>query len=321
MVVTAHPSVAAAVQAFIREWNNAEPFIVAHTSGSTGRPKAIKLQKSDMLASAGTTVSFFGLNARSTLFCPLSIDYIAAKMMAVRAFVAGCRVIFTPPSLNPLAFMPLPRCVNLLPIVPPQIPRLLGSQAARRIRHVIVGGSAITDADEALLANAPTACYATYGMTETCSHIALRRVGEPAFHPLPGFSVACEPDGRLAIASSQMSFGRLITNDLAHVNADGSFRILGRADNVIVSGAEKIVVEELERAIATFFPSPFFIVGRPSRRWGSEVVMVTEPNPLTSAQILELCRSHLPRHRVPKEVIITPQIRRSDRGKIIRKLP
>ena len=88
----------ACIADFIREWESDCDYIVAHTSGSTGDPKAIRLPKSDMRVSARATNRRFGIDSSSVIAAPLSTDYIAGKMMCVRAIEAGCRLIDMPVS-------------------------------------------------------------------------------------------------------------------------------------------------------------------------------------------------------------------------------
>lgn len=305
--------------AFIKEWNNDSLHITAHTSGSTGAPKPIQLLKSDMRASAQATIRFFGITPDSTLCLPLSPDYIAGKMQIVRALEANCSLLVVPPSNSPLSSVS-DLSIDLLPIVPSQIPGLLKSERTSRIKNVIVGGAPISPETEKALAEVYPDSYATYGMTETCSHVALRKLGETHFKALPKFRFSTDARGCLVIQSSTLSFGTLTTNDIVELSDAETFRWLGRFDNVINSGGLKISPEEIERVIAPLFPSGslFYVTSRPSLRWGEEAVIVTDTRNLPD-DIIERMHSLLPARKVPKEVIYTAEIPLTASKKIIRK--
>lgn len=305
---------------FLREWRSEVPTVTAYTSGSTGAPKRIELSKSDMRASAEATVRFFGLGEGSTILLPLSPSYIAGKMQIVRAEIAGCRLIALPPSLElKTADSELPERVDMLPIVPAQLPGLLASPLAAITRNVIIGGAPLSPIEETMAGDAPFDAWATYGMTETCSHVALRRVGEAMYQGLPGYTFSLDTRGCLVIENRAMSFGRLVTNDLVELHDSTSFRWLGREDNVINSGGIKIHPEEVERLIAPLLPSgtTFYTTGRASERWGREAVLVTDSTEVT-AETLTRLKQHLPSHLVPKAIIHLPQIPRTSSGKILR---
>ena len=205
--------------AFLDLWDDESPVIEAHTSGSTGVPKVIWLPKEQMRRSAQATNSFFGIDSRSTLVCPLSVDYIAGKMMVVRAIEAGAELwMLTPHRESILSELPdSVETIDLLPIVPAQLEPLLRSDRAARVKNVIIGGSPMTDSQEAMAADAPFSAFATYGMTETCSHVALRRIGHDGqwFTPMPGVRTALDGRGCLIVDG-------MVTNEalITRINSD-----------------------------------------------------------------------------------------------------
>lgn len=156
---------------FLCEWDNSSPFIVAHTSGSTGTPKEIHLLKEDMRRSARATNSFFGIDSNSVLGIPLSMDYIAGKMMAVRAIEAHCRLLELPVSNR----IELPEDVDLLSVVPSQAAVLLNNEPSlKRAGCLLIGGAPLDISTEQRLFGAGVEAYVGYGMTETCSHVAFK---------------------------------------------------------------------------------------------------------------------------------------------------
>lgn len=306
---------------FIEEWHNGLPYVTAHTSGSTGTPKEVRLLKADMEASARATCRFFGIDSSSTLHLPLSAGYIAGKMMIVRAMTSGARLVVEAPSLEPLSGFT--GHADLTAIVPAQTEALVRGLAYCTISNVIVGGAPLGASQEALLRDAQVRAYATYGMTETCSHVALRCIsgGERHFTALPGMTFSQDGRGCLVIESATMSFGRLVTNDVVELLDARRFVWRGRADNVINTGGIKVVPEEIEEKLAPLMEGRAFYVGsRPSARWGSELVLVTERGdgmPATEMILAEATRV-LPRRLVPKAVVVKDMLKRTETGKIKR---
>lgn len=318
-------SLTAEAEDFLKEWSNPLRYVVAHTSGSTGIPKEIRLLKSDMVLSAQATVDFFGITADSTLYLPLSPSYIAGKMQIVRALVAGCHLDVVTPSNQPLGDG-LSSQVDLLPVVPSQIPGLLSSPSLQHVRNVIIGGAPVSPEAESELLARGVEGYATYGMTETCSHVALRKLGIPSFRALPGFSFSVDSRGCLVITSGSMSFGSLVTNDIVELVSEREFVWKGRFDNVINSGGIKIFPEEIERVIAPLLPATglFYVTSRRSERWGEEAVIVTDCEKYADDSsegdaLLSALRELLPPHHLPKAVIYEPSIALTSSKKIVRR--
>lgn len=301
---------------FIREWNDANDFIVAHTSGSTGVPKQIRLLKKDMLASANATVGFFDIRRNDTLLCPLSANYIAGKMMIVRAMAAGCRLIMEQPSNTPLK-RNYGR-IRLLPVVPSQLSGL-NQDLVSTVDNLLIGGAPLSPLQETEISRWDTAVYASYGMTETASHVALRRVGtEDCFTALEGITFSTDPDSCLKISAPAFSFGTLQTNDVVHLLSEKKFIWIGRRDNVVNSGGIKLHPEAIEKKIAGVVSSPFYLVGEPDPKWGQRLVMYVESD--VSHTVEARLREILPHYEIPKEIRFVPQFKRTASGKIIREL-
>lgn len=306
-------------EAFVEEWESESPFLRAHTSGSTGKPKEISLLKEDMRSSALATLKFFGINETSTLALPLSPDYIAGKMQIVRAIEAECSLIVEPPSSRPFREWKGGR-ITLLPIVPSQLDGLTESAAFSLADNIIIGGAPLRPEQEDRLIEAGVKAWVTYGMTETCSHVALRRVGEECFVALPGFSFSTDQRGCLVIESTTLSAGLFVTNDMVSIQSPHSFRWLGRYDNVINSGGVKIHPEEIEKVMAPLLPAgtTAYVTSRRSERWGEEAVIVTD-SPAVDDGFLEIIRPLLSPRHCPKAVIHVPEIGRTpSSGKIVR---
>ncbi len=310
---------------FIDEWLSDAPTVTAHTSGSTGTPKELQLLKSDMLRSAEATCRYFGIDRMSVLHLPLSTSYIAGKMMVVRAMVSGATLIVERASSTPLLHIPSEIThVDLTAVVPSQVNGLLASSHIGKLRNVIVGGGAVSAEIEQRLRQSPVHAWTTYGMTETCSHVALRDLCADAdtYAALPGVVFSTDDRGCLVIEAESYSFGHLVTNDVVELVSAHEFRWLGRYDNVINSGGIKLHPEEMEKRLEGLLPCPFYIIGRPSARWGEEAVIVAEgADPAMCMRIMDIARGVFDRYRVPKDVINMTRFIYASNGKIKRVLP
>ncbi len=305
---------------FLERWNDRKQYIEAHTSGSTGKPKTIRLLKSDMIASAESTCRFFGLNSGSTLVCPLSADYIAGKMMIVRALVSGSTLYMEHPSSRPLPDKDYGH-IDLLPVVPAQLDGLLAVEHDYEIRNVIIGGAPLSHEAELRLYEAGFKSYSTYGMTETCSHVALRHISTDSdneYIALPGYRFSADDRSCLIIHSSLQSFTELRTNDVVELIDEKRFRWLGRHDNVIITGGLKVHPEILERKISSLIGQVFYISSGPDEKWGQHIILHIEGDACDTEDLMSLLRKKLKSHELPREIIFSKKFDRTSSGKIIR---
>ena len=307
------------LQTFIAEWRSDKPTVLVHTSGSTGKPKAMLVEKRRMEASARITCRFLGLREGDTALLCMPLDYIAGKMMVVRAETCGLRLVSITPSSHPLAtvagHLDFAAMVTLQVWNSLQVPE--ECERLRQIRHLIIGGGAIDEAMAQALADFPHAVWSTYGMTETLSHIALRRLSGPEatdwYTPFEGVQVALDAEGCLLIDAPAVHEGRLKTNDIAELRPDGGFRILGRKDNVICSGGIKIQAEEVERLLRPHLEAPFMVTKAPDKQLGEQVVLLTESSDVDG--VLAHCRRQLPKYWVPRRVLTVGHLPLTETGK------
>jgi len=319
---------------FLAEWHNDSPTMLVHTSGSTGKPKPMLVEKRRMEASARMTCDFLGLSEGDTALLCMSLDYIAGKMMVVRSLVRGLRLVCVEPSGTPLRdlFRPLLASPNLreemsidfAAMVPMQVWNTLQVPEQRErlmlIRQLIIGGGAIDDALAAELRAFPHAVWSTYGMTETLSHVALRRLSGPEatdwYTPMTGVSLSQTADGCLVVDAPAVHDGLLVTNDMVALAPDGRFRILGRKDNVICSGGLKIQAEEVERLLRPHLRVPYLISKRPDPKFGEAVVLLTEGD---AGEARRVCEEVLPKYWQPKHYVGVLQIPLTETGKPARR--
>lgn len=308
------------IKEFLEEWNSPSPYVRVQTSGSTGAPKPMLVEKERMRRSARITCDFLGLREGDTALLCMSLDYIAGKMMVVRAIERGLRLLTVAPSGHPLQHT---GDIDFAAMVPMQVYNSLQVPEERQrlmaIHHLIIGGGAIDVSLAAELKNFPHAVWSTYGMTETLSHIALRRLNGPEtsewYTPFDTVSVSLSDDGCLVIDAPEVCPPRLVTNDIAEIK-QGVFRILGRKDNVICSGGIKIQAEEVERQLQSHLKAPFLISKRKDEKFGEVVVLLTEGDP---HEAREVCERVLPKYHQPRVYLHIPRIPLTETGKPARK--
>ena len=312
-----------AIFRFIREWLNVNDFISVSTSGSTGHPKMIKLQKQQMINSALLTQHFFSLNEKFTALLCLPMDYIAGKMMIVRAFVSGYNLITVQPSANP--FKEIKQTIDFTALTPYQLYHSLDDVKKLIIRHIIVGGGEISAELEKKIRDVPSEIFATYGMTETCSHVALRRAnGKDAtdiYAAMKGISFLQDQRNSLVIHAPMLSDEKIVTNDVVALTDDRHFRWLGRYDNVINTGGVKVFPEVMEKKLFGLIDRPFFISSIKDNELSEKVVMVIEGKPLGNnreSALMKAFSQKLKRHEKPRRFLYADHFIYSESGKILR---
>jgi O-succinylbenzoic acid--CoA ligase len=311
---------------FILEWFDENDFIIVKTSGSTGIPKEIKLQKTHMTESAKATLSFLNLQKGDKALLCLPATYIAGKMMIVRWLIGGLDLNYTKPTLNPK--FNNNETFNLVALVPSMLNQLLKNKEKEIIEsfeNILLGGSSISKSDEDQLSKLKNKIWHTYGMTETITHIALRRInGENAsayFSVLKGVKLSISKDGTLVINYPKLSIINLVTNDLIELLSNGKFKILGRKDNVIISGGLKLFPEDIEKKIESIIENNFFILGIPDQQLGQKSVLFIEgKTQKTINQISETLKNILNPHELPREIKIVSKFEKTISGKIIRQI-
>lgn len=308
---------------FLNEWFDASPVVTVHTSGSTGVPKELVVRKDRMMQSARLTCEFLNLQAGDTALLCMNLRYIGAMMMVVRSLVAGLNLVVRPASGHPLSDVEVP--LKFAAMVPLQVYNTLRVPAERkRLEHtdiLIIGGGAVDDSLEAELKTIPIAAYSTYGMTETLSHIALRRLnGEAAskcYYPFPSVELSLSAENTLIVKAPLICDDVLQTNDIACLCSDGGFTIAGRKDNVINSGGIKIQAEEMENRLQPFIPVPFAVTAVPDPCLGQALTLLIAGKP-DIKELENKLQAMLETYYRPKHIFITELIPQTENGKIDR---
>lgn len=320
---------------FLREWFDASPVLTVHTSGSTGKPKFLKVRKEQMMNSARITCDFLNLKAGDAALLCMSLQYIAGKMMVVRALVSGMNLIYRLPSSHPMDSVNQP--VQFAAMVPMQVYNTcLVEQERERlnlVENLIIGGGAVDSPLLKALQQYTGKAFSTYGMTETLSHIALRRLnGSEAsdrYMPFDSVKLSLSDEQTLMIEAPQVCDEVLVTNDVARLFPDGSFVISGRKDNIINSGGIKIQLELLEGLLEGHLPKAYVFTAFPDDRLGEALVLLVkrskrdeEDRPLSEDEenrLKQLCAQLFPsRYYVPKRIFRVDRIPLTGNGKIDR---
>ncbi len=309
---------------FITEWLDNSKTILVSTSGSTGKRKTIYLYKQHMINSARLTVHFFNLTKNDTVLLCLPVEYIAGKMMIIRALVSGFNLITIPPSVNPFAKLNQP--IDFVAITPQQFYHSLNDIQHLPVKKIIIGGGEIPQALESKARDLHAEVYATYGMTETCSHIAIRKVnGSNASDFYQTFErITVEKDERecLVIHAPMLSEYKIITNDIVDLYNENCFKWLGRYDHVINTGGVKVFPEKIEKKISEIISNPLFVTALPDIELSEKVVLVLEEKLISKnrkKELIKKIKGILSKYEVPKDILPVEKFRYSSTGKILRK--
>lgn len=316
---------------FIHDWLSSEADIEVHTSGSTGEPRLIRHSKTAMLESAAATGKILGLPPGQKALLCLSTKTIAGMMMVVRAMLFRMNLIIVPPTGSPLQKLSADTQVDFAAMVPAQVFNSLNNEKEAallsRIGNLIIGGGEISRALEERIIAMPNSVYATYGMTETITNIALRRISGSLhtdyFTALPGIKLSSDERGCLVIEAPKISKKPVITNDIVKFTGQFSFLWLGRYDNVINRGGQKIIPEEVERKIAGCIKGRFFVTAVTDEKFGEIPVLVLESPDMSDAekaQLLDKLKALCDRGEAPAKVFTFDRFVETSSGKVNRRM-
>lgn len=296
-------SISESTHAFFTLFFDEADAIKLQTSGSTGTPKIIEIKKEYMVNSAIATGNYFSLQENTTALLCMNPNFIAGKMMLVRALILGWKIDVVEPSLNPLKG--LNKSYSFSAMVPLQVSNSLDD--LHKIKKLIIGGGAISNSLEQSLQKIKTECFATYGMTETVSHIAVRKLNnypslrggttkqphsksknvissnpdkyrdeKSHYDTLPNITISTDQRNCLVINAPKITKNQIITNDIVALISDSEFKWLGRFDNIINSGGIKLISEQIEEKLSKIIEQRFFVAGIPDELLGEKLVLVVE---------------------------------------------
>ena len=313
---------------FCRQWINGKGLFSLKTSGSTGEPKEMSVSRDQMRLSAQQTIKFFNLSPEDTVLVCLNTAYIAGIMMLVRAFESGAKIIAIEPNSSPLENISYQ--VDFIAVVPLQLSDMLNSTDSKskleKCRAIIVGGAPVSVRLEEEIKKSTANIYATFGMTETLTHFALKQlnpVNEDCFTVLDEVILGQDNRGCLTVASPVTDNKVISTNDQIELVSQISFKWLGRIDNVINSGGIKLQIETLERVVEKVFYDinldyRFFISSRPDEKLGEKVVLIIECE--TELDVIKSINwsQHFEQYQIPREVNYSKRFVETPTGKINR---
>jgi len=299
--------------------------IIQKTSGTTGDPGTHILQRQSLILSASRTLNFFKLVPGDRVLHCLPMRFVAGKLMVVRALVGGLKLILTEPSGRPVRNFKEP--LAFAAMVPLQVHKsLVHGDDLSQIASLLIGGGKLPYTSIRQLAlHDQNAVYESFGMTETYTHFALKRINGPkpdrGFKLLEGVRISRDQRKCLVVEVEGITSGPLSTNDLVEIDPSGtSFKWLGRYDYVINSGGIKIIPELLEQQIRIVIKHSCLILPEPDDRLGNRLVLLVETSeedpPLDSW--LEALRGILPSYELPKRVLTTAEIPRNPSMKMDR---
>ncbi|WP_370398237.1 AMP-binding protein [Tenacibaculum dicentrarchi] len=318
------------IHTFLTDWFNEKDFVIVQTSGSTGKPKPIKLQKEFMKNSALATGNFFDLKENTTALLCLSIDYIAGKMMLVRALTLGWKLDIVKPDSNPLKSEKLfKKHYDFSAMVPLQLRNSLADLC--KIDKLIVGGGVVSNDLIKAIKNISTKVFVTYGMTETITHIAVKKLNNfqknelvlSDYTVLSNVKITVDARDCLVIEAPKVSEEKIITNDIVKLISATKFQWLGRFDNVINSGGVKLHPEKIEEKLSEIITSRFFVIGISDAILGEKLILIIE-NKISSEEEKTLKKSvknlkTLSKFEIPKEIYFIDNFIETDTKKIQRK--
>ena len=316
------------LRAFVAEWFDENDFVTVRTSGSTGEPKPLKIKKQRMINSARMTLDYLGLREGAQALLCLPADYIAGKMMIVRSLVGNLHLFATEPRGNPLEN--IEDKFDLAAMIPLQVFNILNQPDGRKklaqIKKLLVGGGAIAAPLEEKLKDLDNEIFSTYGMTETVSHIALRRLNgaerAPYYTTMPGVTISRSRSSCLVIDAPAIADGTVKTRDIVRLIGKNKFEVLGRLDNVINSGGIKHNPEAIEKKIEDLVADRFIISSVPDDRLGNKIVLIIEtsaPQKYTSSDFKNSLIERLLEFERPRDLLFLERFPETGNSKIQRK--
>jgi len=286
------------------------------TSGSTGTPTRLEFPKTALIQSASATNKFFGLGSRSKALLSLPLNYVAAKLMVVRAIIGEYNLITVKPTANPLRN--LDEAISFVPMTPYQVKSVLAEspQAFAQVATILLGGGEVSSELEAQLLKVDSTFYVGFGMAETLTHFALSKIdgqSEMTYKTFPGVLINEDEKGCLVINRPGITKGNLVTNDLIEI-VEGGFKWLGRIDNLINSGGVKIIPEEVEKLLESEIESNFFVAGIPDSTLGEKVALFIEGEEQPDPDEISFQNAY----QKPKQIIRLKKFLYTESGKVRR---
>ncbi len=293
-----------------------EVMTILSTSGTTGEPKLVPLTVENWRAAVVASAHHLGHDENDTWLIAMPLHHVGGLSVLFRSAYVGGGVCMLPRFEAASFADSLSGDVTMASVVPTMLRRILDLDRRKYqgLKAVLVGGGPIPPGLLEEAADRGLPVLPTYGMTETCAQVATLKPGatlEYRADLLPDVEARIEADGRIALRGPQVFNGYLgarprapgewfVTGDVGELLGDGSLRILGRADDVIVTGGEN-VDPELVEVVVVSHPAVIdaMVVGVPSGEWGNEVVCLYQGT-VDPSILDEWARAGLDPFQVPK---------------------
>jgi len=311
----------------MQEWLSPSSHIWVNTSGSTGVPKTIRINKNKMITSATRTGSFLNLKSHDKALLCLPVDFIAGKMIVVRSFALGLDLYMARPTSDPLK--EINENFAFAAMTPMQIHHTLmgrdGIEKLNNIHTLIIGGGEMDSALIKKVGELSNDTFQTYGMTETITHIALKKLSGPSsestYLTLPGIVLEQDKRGCLVINDKKLGLKKLRTNDLVELISESEFKYLGRFDHVINTGGVKVVPEVVEKKLNAHMKNRIVIAGKKDKVLGEKVILIIETKESMKPDDVEsvIHNTALHKYEIPREIFYVDYFPESKNGKILRK--
>jgi O-succinylbenzoic acid--CoA ligase len=300
---------------FCKRWKNGAQEFEFETSGSTGSPRKVRFTRKQLQASADLTRKALNLTEGTTALVCVDVRFIAGVMMLVRGMMAGMNLVIQTPSADP--FSSLSDTIDFVALVPYQLAAALAQSPSKvaALKTVIIGGAPLPEDLWLKIKELPGRYYATYGMTETISHIALQKLNgadaQDFFELLPGISAEVDQRGCLLIRAPHLDQSPVVTNDVVDMVSATRFKWVGRVDQVINSAGVKVHPSAVEAASTKALHNlqldrRLFVAGLADAALGTRVVIVVEGAPFSRRQenkfLVELS-TQLSKYELPKQVL------------------
>ncbi|WP_373513047.1 AMP-binding protein [Persicitalea sp.] len=319
---------------FAIAWLSGRKTFTITTSGSTGTPKEIVLSRTQMIASARLTGQVLNLLEGTYALVCLNVNYIAGMMMLVRGLELGWLITTVKPGSNPLLDVPEEASFDFVALVPMQMSAILqDAQTHGRVGvfgKILLGGAAVSEVLLQEIQALGVPVYQSYGMTETVSHVALRRLNgdesQEDYQVMPGIEFGVDERSCLYICGAVTDNRIIQTNDLVEITSSNSFRWLGRADSVINSGGVKISLDKLDQMVGKILQemnatTDYFSWHEPDEKLGQKLVLFLEEKAafLNTEILLSKISDRVKRYEIPKAIYFAEQFKRTPTAKIDKK--
>lgn len=309
------------IEAFLSILKDASMNIRCRTSGSTGTPKEIELQKTALAVSAQNSIDFFQLKPKQSAILCMSVEFIAGKMMLVRSMIAGLHLKILPVTSN------LSECIEpsqFIALFPKQLQGLVGSNrgldALKKTKNILIGGAMLSPELEGILNVNQLTIYQSYGMTETATHVALKKSGyrgEDYYKAINGVSFD-KIKGCLVISYPKIQEKPITTNDLVELIDPLTFKWIGRVDFVINTGGFKVSPEQLETKLARLLNCACMVTGITDLEFGEKIGLILKRSIPKEAVYKKFFKKKLHPFEIPKSYVCIDEFSQTSNGKLDR---